>query len=180
MKSLCLLFVLLSIPHVAGLSRAAAHPGPQKSEYAGQERRVVKALSEAEIESYLQGRGMGLAKPAELNGYPGPMHVLQLAEDLKLTKAQTARTQAIFKAMRQRAVALGRQIVAQECRLDGLFSERKVTPAAMRQSVETISRLQGQLRLAHLDAHLAMMKVLTPAQIAAYNLHRGYAHHGSH
>lgn len=48
--------------------------------YAGIARRSVKALSDREISDLRTGRGMGLALAAELNGYPGPAHVLELAE----------------------------------------------------------------------------------------------------
>ena len=40
------------------------------SPYAGSENREIKALSSDEIASYLQGKGMSLAKAAELNHYP--------------------------------------------------------------------------------------------------------------
>jgi len=50
------------------------------SPYAGQEKRSIKALSQAQIENFLSGAGMGFAKAAELNHYPGPKHVLELAD----------------------------------------------------------------------------------------------------
>ena len=55
------------------------------SPYAGQEQRAIKALSDEEIRDLLDARGMGLAKAAELNSYPGPLHVLQLANELGLS-----------------------------------------------------------------------------------------------
>ena len=69
------------------------------SPYAGEEAREIKALSTAETKSYLSGEGMGLAKAAELNGYPGPSHVLALGADLpeiaasRGVKINTIRTQ---------------------------------------------------------------------------------------
>ena len=39
----------------------------------------IKSLSQDDQSALLAGRGMGLARPAELNGYPGPAHVLELA-----------------------------------------------------------------------------------------------------
>ena len=47
--------------------------------YAGQQTRTIKALSDDEIAALRNGEGMGMAKAAELNGYPGPIHVLSLA-----------------------------------------------------------------------------------------------------
>ena len=42
----------------------------------------VNALSPDEVQQYLAGAGMGYAKAAELNHFPGPMHVLELADKL--------------------------------------------------------------------------------------------------
>jgi hypothetical protein len=61
----------------------AAWAGEALSPYTGQERREIKALSNEEIDRYLSGDGMGLAKAAELNHYPGPRHVLELADQLQ-------------------------------------------------------------------------------------------------
>ena len=58
--------------------------------YSGMETRRVKALSEEQIADLEGGRGMGLALAAELNGYPGPLHVLELAETLDLTDEQAS------------------------------------------------------------------------------------------
>ena len=43
-----------------------------------------------------------------------------------------------------------------------------------------IATLRGELRLAHLRAHLAMKTILTPEQIEAYDRLRGYAGPGEH
>ena len=60
----------------------------QTSPYAGQQSREVKSLSAQDIDDLLNGRGMALAKAGELNGYPGPLHVLELASELRLTDEQ--------------------------------------------------------------------------------------------
>ena len=72
---------------------------PSDSPYAGQEARSIKALSADEIEGLLAGKGMGFAKAAELNGYPGPAHVLELAQQLRLSDEQTAATLAVHAEM---------------------------------------------------------------------------------
>jgi hypothetical protein len=71
-----------------------------ESPYAGEEARAIKALSDQEIEAYLSGQGMGYAKAAELNSYPGPKHVLELARELGLTPAQEEQTLTIHAAHR--------------------------------------------------------------------------------
>jgi hypothetical protein len=65
-----------------------------KSEYAGQEAKKVKALSNEEIAGFLGGKGLGFAKSAELNNFPGPMHVLALSDKLALTSEQKRKIQS--------------------------------------------------------------------------------------
>jgi len=47
--------------------------------YARQQVRTIKSLSDEDIAALRKGEGMGMAKAAELNGYPGPAHVLDMA-----------------------------------------------------------------------------------------------------
>ncbi len=54
----------------------------QDSPYTGMQQREIKALSAETVSGYLAGHGMGFAMVAELNSYPGPKHVLELAEQL--------------------------------------------------------------------------------------------------
>lgn len=53
--------------------------------YAGMQSRPIKALSDQQLSDLRAGRGMGLALAAELNGYPRPSHVLELANQLGLS-----------------------------------------------------------------------------------------------
>ena len=146
----------------------------QRSPYVGQQARNIRSLSDAEVQGYLQGRGMGLAKPAELNGYPGPMHVLELSQQLQLTDDQRAATQRSFERMRAEAVRLGRLFVEKEAELNRLFGDVRADSANLQRLVGETARLQGELRLSHLRAHLEMRSILTPQQIARYNELRGY------
>jgi Spy/CpxP family protein refolding chaperone len=145
-----------------------------QSSYAGQESRAIKSLSHAEIVQLLNGEGMGLAKAAELNGYPGPKHVLELAEPLKLTSTQVASTEAIFRRMSSRAKEIGARIVEREQALDAQFAGGSVTSEALGKSVEQIGALQAELRTIHLDAHLSQLAILTPEQVTRYRRLRGY------
>jgi hypothetical protein len=144
------------------------------SPYAGQEARDIKALSQNDIQSYLDGKGMGLAKAAELNGYPGPSHVLALADALFLTVEQKEQTSALFKSMETKAIAVGRSLIEKEKQLDLAFAEKSITPASLEKLLQQIAVLQSQLRQVHLEAHLEQFTILKPAQIAAYNKLRGY------
>jgi hypothetical protein len=142
--------------------------------YAGQETREIKALSSDEVAAYLDGHGMGLAKAAELNHYPGPKHVLELSDKLQLSAQQIAEAQSAYDKMHADAVRLGKEIVERENKLDELFASGAITEEQLAEKVNEISRLQGELRIVHLRAHLAMKKLLSPTQIAGYDKLRGY------
>jgi Spy/CpxP family protein refolding chaperone len=144
------------------------------SPYAGQEQRNIKALSDDEIIDLLEARGMGLAKAAELNSYPGPLHVLQLANELGLSDAQRKGTDALYATMRQRALSIGRQIIEAERTLDRAFANGAIEPATLRSQVRAIATLQGELRAVHLETHLTQRSLLTPEQIGQYDVLRGY------
>lgn len=151
-----------------------ATPAGPHAPYAGLQQRDVKALSEQQAADLRAGRGMGLALPAELNGYPGPAHALELAGPLRLDAGQRARTQALFETMQQEAKALGEEVIAAERALDRLFKERRVTAESLSTATNQAAVAQGRLRASHLRYHLAMMDVLTPEQVARYNRLRGY------
>ena len=174
-----LLITMMSIGYSTGAGAQTPAAGDSHS-YVGQERRALKALSEAEIQDYLAGRGMGLSKPAELNRYPGPRHVLDLADKLELSAPQRARIQAIFDRMHTRAKHLGSDIVAQERELDRLFAERRVERAKLVRIANRVAALQGELRLTHLLAHVETTALLSPAQIQRYDTARGYGDGVSH
>jgi Spy/CpxP family protein refolding chaperone len=142
--------------------------------YAGMQTRPIKSLSDKDVADLKAGRGMGLALPAELNGYPGPSHVLEHAEALGLTVEQRDRTKALFEAMKAEAVPVGEQLIAQESRLDQLFAARQITSASLTAVTGEIGATQARLREAHLKYHLAMMDVLSAAQVAKYQTLRGY------
>ncbi len=153
---------------------AAAHadtPAP----YAGEQHRAIKALSPAEIGDLAAGRGMGLAKAAELNSYPGPIHVLELADRLALTPDQRTATQDLMARMRGDARRVGAAILAAEQALDRDFAARRIDDAALQAKLAEIGALNGELRFIHLRTHLAQAAILTPAQIRQYDALRGYA-----
>ena len=155
---------------------ALAQQGHQP--YAGQEKRAVKALSDAEIADLMAGRGMGLAKAAELNGYPGPAHLLEHADALKLAPDQRRAIEAVRARMAEAAVALGREIVAKEGELDAAFAEARIDAALLTAKTAEIAALMGRLRAVHLAAHIESRPLLSPAQIAEYNRLRGYSGSG--
>src|SRR6266568_6562515 len=164
----------LFLSMIAIVASTANSTAQTASPYAGQEQRSIKALSEDEIRDLREGRGMGLAKAAELNSYPGPLHVLQLANQIGLSDAQRTATASLQATMRDQAVSIGRQIIEAERTLDRAFAGGRVEPATLRSQLDAIAVLQGNLRAAHLEAHLAQRSLLTREQISRYDALRGY------
>jgi len=118
---------------------------------------------------------MGMAKAAELNGYPGPLHVLQLAAQLGLTDVPRRDIQAIFDRMSAAAKPLGFELIESERALDQQFATREITPDRLTAATSAIAKLQGRLRSVHLSAYLETRALLTADQIAQYEQVRGYA-----
>jgi Spy/CpxP family protein refolding chaperone len=152
-----------------GVASASAPAG-----YAGQQTREIKALSAQEQQDWLDGKGMGLAKSAELHGYPGPMHTLEHAQALKLTDAQRGKTEALMQQHKLAVRDLGKQLIAEERNLDTQFAQRKITLEQVNAITAKISALQGQIRAEHLRTHLAQTEILTHEQVASYSALRGY------
>jgi hypothetical protein len=154
---------------------ALAQQHHQHSPYAGMEQRDIKALSDEQVSELREGRGMGASLPAELNGVPGPMHVLQLKDRLKVTADQQAALEQIVARMKASAQRLGSDVIETERRLDGAFRGDQATEQDIRALTARIGSLNAELRATHLVAHLQTRQVLSEAQVHAYNEARGYA-----
>jgi hypothetical protein len=118
------------------------------SPYTGMQIRAVKALSEQQIADLRAGRGMSMALPAELNGYPGPIHVLEHADALQLSSDQKRRTQAMYEAMKAETIPLGERLIAQETKLDRAFATRTITAKTLAETSAAIGKTQAALRAA--------------------------------
>ena len=159
------------------LAQHAGHPGHGASAapYAGLQQREIKALSPEETRGLLEGHGMRFALAAELNGYPGPLHVLEHAQALQLTPQQREASEALLQSHREDARALGAATVEAERALDRAFAQRTVDDAGLAALTQQAGQLQAQLRAAHLRTHLQQTALLTPQQVARYQQLRGYA-----
>jgi Spy/CpxP family protein refolding chaperone len=147
-----------------------------QSPYAGLQQRPIKALSDQQIADLKAGRGMGMALPAELNGYPGPVHVLEFADPLGLTDAQRAAVQAEFAAMKAESMALGERLIEREAALDRLFAGRAATPDNVAAAVSAVAETQGELRTTHLKYHLSTVALLQP-DLRGYGDGKSKHHH---
>jgi hypothetical protein len=117
---------------------------------------------------------MGLALAAELNGYPGPAHVLELADKLELSADQRVNVQQLFASMKQEALPLGSKLIEQETDLDRQFAGHAITPASLKSATAAIAITQGELRETHLKYHLSTAALLSSGQMQRYAELRGY------
>jgi len=146
--------------------------------YAKEHEREIKALSSEEIKQYRSGAGMGFALPAELNRYPGPMHALELADQLKLTPAQRDALQKLMNGHKAEARAIGARLVEAERDLDRLFASAQASAELLRTKVLAAGELRSEYRLSHLETHRRTRELLTPEQVALYARLRGYGDTG--
>jgi Spy/CpxP family protein refolding chaperone len=172
---------------IATFAFACSFAQAQHRPYEGLQQRGIKALSDQEQADLRAGRGMGLALAAELNGYPGPAHVLELADRLALTAEQRAKVQTLFDRMKAEAVPVGERLVKLEVDLDRQFALKAASERSVVDVTSAIGTTQGALRNVHLKFHLLTVEVLIPEQVQRYAELRGYTdtiqstpHHGIH
>lgn len=154
---------------------ASSEEDLSEQSYAGFEERSIRALPEEKVNDLLEGRGAGYALAGELNHYPGPRHVLELADELNLTAEQEQTVQEIYSAMEDEAKILGGELVDLEKRLDQAFRDGEIDKEELAQTTGEIATVEGRLRNAHLNAHLKTKDVLDTEQVASYDHLRGYA-----
>ena len=147
----------------------------QHQPYAGEQGREIKALSTEEVKQYLSGAGMGYAKAAEMNHFPGPMHAIELADKLGLTPDQRLAATQLMDAHKAEARAIGAELVEAEKRLEALFHSGKMEQGALAAAVSGAAANQGKYRLSHLETHRRMRALLTDEQVMRYDALRGYA-----
>lgn len=184
MRALRTYLIVLSIAAPAVAEEALTSP------YREQASTEIRGLTEKEMAELREGRGMGLARAAELNGYPGPRHVLDAARigRLQLSPGQAQMVQRLFHSMAREAQRLGNLILSEERSLESEFREGRISEADLHARVRRIAALQGELRAVHLKTHLETRSLLSEQQINHYNQLRGYTadspqepgHHGRH
>lgn len=167
---------------LAILALAAAAATQAQPPYAEHTGREIKALSAEEVAGLLSGAGLGFALPAELNGWPGPKHVLELADQLGLNAETRAQVEAIRGEMSREASALGAELVEVERAIDQLLAQTEATDPELElrlaQLVEQAGVLRGRVRFAHLRAHLATRPLLSAEQLAHYERARHHQDRG--
>ncbi len=152
-------------------ANSAQHYG---SKYTGQEYREIKSLSSEDIDELQKGKGWGLAKAAELNGMPGPIHLLEMKEEIKLSEVQVSQIEQLYEKMKKEAIPLGLEFITLEKKLNNAFAKRTIDEKGLKSLLEQIANTYMALRYVHLSAHLKTPSILTPSQIETYNKLRGY------
>ncbi len=153
---------------------AAETAGDRASKYAGQENRAIKSLSADDMIELRRGGGWGLAKAAELNGVPGPAHLLELKNEIGLTPEQVGKIQVIYDQMKADAIVLGNRLIAQELELEERFQSDIPSAKELKSMLNALGVTRSELRFVHLATHLKTPNILTYEQIASYNRLRGY------
>lgn len=172
--ALMLLTTQMALSQDATPSQTDLLPTATPSGYSALLETEIRGLSPETIEGYRTGKGMSLALPAELNGYPGPRHVLDFSKELELTDAQYEEVEALYSDMLAEAIPLGEQILEAEAELELAFREKTITDTDLETRLLAIGALQADLRFVHLRTHIATYKLLTPDQVEKYNVLRGY------
>lgn len=150
-------------------SAAVANP------YQGQQTRAITSLSSEDVNALENGEGWGLAKPAEFNGVPGPAHLLELADEIGLSAAQTQQITKLFNDMKAQAIALGHEYIASERAIDEYFRTGKFSDRALRDVVDQAEQARANLRFLHLSYHHKTLDIVSAEQVAKYNELRGYS-----
>jgi Spy/CpxP family protein refolding chaperone len=171
--STCLLFLALCTPWPTLAQHN--HGASTLTPYAGMQNRPIKALSDNDINELRRGAGWGLALAAELNGMPGPTHLLELKDQIPLTQEQVAKTQALLDEMRKAALPTGERLIAAEAALEAAFAKGSVDESTLRRLLANTESARSELRFIHLSQHIKTVQYLKPEQIKRYNILRGYA-----
>ena len=149
-------------------------PESSHSPYVSQTDSPIRGLSSQEVDDLLTGRGAGYAITAELNSYPGPLHVLDLAKELSLSPEQEQAIQSVFESMQFQAQTLGHAVVNRETEFSQEFANGTMNSEQLKHHTQSLAMLYGQLRATHLNAHLQTTPLLSSEQIKQYDQMRGY------
>ncbi len=167
--------LLLALGLGISVSALAQHNHSAHTPYAGMQNRAIKSLSDSDIQELRRGGGWGLALPAELNGMPGPVHLLELKDQIPLAKAQVPQIEALVEDMRKAAIPVGERLVAAEAAIEAAFANGAIEEKSLRRLLADAESARTELRFIHLSQHYKAAKVLKPEQIKRYNVLRGYA-----
>lgn len=172
-KKSVVLAVVVFVAAISAMTKAQ-HSDHESSPYAGLQDRDIKSLSAKDVDDIRKGSGWGLALSAELNGLPGPAHLLELKDELDLSPVQVAQIQTLFDDMRSEAITAGEAFIEAERALSIAFQNESLDQAQLTKLVASAAQARGNLRNIHLARHLMTPAILSPDQIRRYGVLRGY------
>jgi Spy/CpxP family protein refolding chaperone len=173
------IFICILLLSLAGCSTAQPEATADlTSPYIDQLDNPIRGMTLDEIADLETGAGAGFARAAELNGYPGPRHILDLQDELDMTPDQLEQVESLFDEMNAAARGLGEEILEMEADLELAFSEGAIDETSLEMKVTALAAKYGELRLLHLQTHLVSIEILTSEQVSFYNELRGYGDHG--
>ena len=156
--------LVLLLGTLTAAAQHQSHRGPDDQAHT----RMQAMLDETD-QVIASGRGAGLAFADDQNGYPGPLHVLELKERLQLTPAQEARITALQTAMFAEARPKSARLLEAEASLRRLFMDGVADETRVRAAVAEVERARTEVRLVHLLTHLQTRPVLTAEQRRLYH-----------
>lgn len=169
---ICLAALTLLLNVSAAHAQHAGHGA--HSPYAGMQERAIKSLSQADLDELRRGGGWGLALPAELNGYPGPVHLLELKDEIPLRAEQVAHFEERVERMRAAAIPAGQALINAEKAIERAFAEGRIDDVSLRHLLADAEAARAELRFIHLSEHVRSVDTLEPTQIERYQVLRGY------
>ena len=162
--------IVLSFALAAGLAGVAfaqgsAHHGPPGGT---PHHALAQTCDGAFEENVRDGRGFGMAFVADQQGYPGPLHVLELKDRLRLSRDQEAKAEALLAAMFAESRPKSARLLNAEARLRQLFAAGRPDEATVRKAVGEVETARAEVRLVHLMFHMKMRDALTDEQRRVY------------
>lgn len=181
MKISIFLFILIfTTKHLSAQSKSAkpVNALPDTSKIGSNDLSPIKSLSISDYKAYQNGDEMGMTQVAELNNYPAAEAVLSYEKDLKLSSTQKSQLKAAVDALDFKAREMGRFILQHEKKLNELFATGKANEGSLIYYCNQIGLYQGELRNAHLQAHLKVRRILSPDQLKKYSRLKADANKG--
>ena len=165
--------IVLSFTLAAGLAGVAfaqgsAHHGAHGAPGSTPHHALAQTCEGAFEENVRDGRGFGMAFVADQQGYPGPLHVLELKDRLRLSRDQEARAEGLLAAMYAESRPKSSRLLEAEAKLRRLFAANRPDEAAVRTAVGEVETARADVRLVHLLFHLKMRDALTDEQRRIY------------
>jgi Spy/CpxP family protein refolding chaperone len=141
---------------------------------------VAARCNQAFDETVREGRGFGMAFVADRAGYPGPLHVLELKDVLRLSPDQEAATRKLLDAMYAESRPKSARLLDAEARLGQIFAAGRADETTVKKAVDEVEAARADVRMVHLAFHLKMRDALTDEQRRLYHDARwGRSAHGT-